>query len=104
MARISGVEKDLRVHQIAEMLVNGKRPSECVQHAAKTWGIAKRQADAYIAEARQVIRADYSADRSTFLAEKLAALAKVQEKAMESNQLGAAVGAVRLAAELAQLV
>lgn len=104
MARISASEKDRRVHEIAQLIVNGKRPSECVQYAAKSWGIAKRQADAYIAEARQVIRADYSGERRDFLAEKLAALAMVQEKAMASNQLGAAVGAVRLAAELAQLV
>lgn len=104
MARISASEKDRRVHEIAQLLVNGKRPSECVQYAAKSWGIAKRQADAYIAEARQVIKADFSAERTTFLAEKLAVLSMIQEKAMQSNQLGAAVGAVRLAAELAQLV
>ena len=104
MARISASEKDRRVHEIAQLLVNGKRPSECVQYAAKSWGIAKRQADAYIAEARQVIKADFSTERTTFLAEKLAALSMIQEKALQSNQLGAAVGAVRLAAELAQLV
>ena len=58
----------------------------------------------YVAHARTVIRADDSGERRNLLAEKLGALSKIQEKAMASNQLGAALGAVHLAAELAQLV
>ena len=54
----------------------------------------------YVAHARTVIRADDSGERRDILAEKLGALSK----AMASNQLGAALGAVHLAVELAQLV
>ena len=104
MAVISRQEKDRRIHEIAQLIVNGKRTSECARYAAESWGVGRRQAEQYISDAREIIRDDFSAERADFLAEKLAALAKVQEKAMESNQLGAAVGAVRLAAELAQLV
>ena len=104
MARISAAEKERRVHEIAQMLINCTRTSECLRHASESWGITKRMGENYVADARAVIRADYSSERRDFLAEKLAALAMVQEKAMASNQLGAAVGAVRLAAELAQLV
>ena len=104
MAVISRQEKDRRIHEIAQLIINGKRTSECARYAAENWGVGRRQAEQYIADARDIIRADFSGERQDFLAEKLAALAKVQEKAMESNQLGAVVGAVRLAAELAQLV
>ena len=57
-----------------------------------------------VADARAVIRADYSADRRDFLAQKLALLDEVTKKAAESNQLNAVIGATRLSAELAQLV
>ena len=104
MAMISRQEKDRRIHEIAQLIVNGKRTSECARYAAENWGVGYRQAQTYILQAREIIRADFSAERADFLAEKLAALQLVQERAMESNQLGAVIGAVRLSAELAQLV
>lgn len=104
MARISAAEKDARVHEVAKLIINGYRTSECARVCAEKWGIARRQAEVYIAEARNIIRADYSADRRDFLAQKLALLDEVTKKAAESNQLNAVIGAVRLSAELAQLV
>ena len=104
MARISAAEKERRVDEIARMLINGTRTSECLRHASDSWGISKRMAEFYVADARAVIRADYSADRRDFLAQKLALLDEVTKKAAESNQLNAVIGATRLSAELAQLV
>ena len=43
-------------------------------------------------------------ERQDFLAQKLALMDDVAKKALNSNQLGAAIGAARLAAELAQLL
>ena len=104
MARITAAEKDRRTHLIAQMIINGTRTSECHRYAAETWGISRRQSEVYVADARALIRADYSADRRDFLAQKLALLEEVTRKAAESNQLNAVIGATRLSAELAQLV
>lgn len=61
----------------------------------------ERQAERYIAKARDLIREDMSMERRDFIAEKLSLMNEVQKKALQSNQLGAVIGAARLAAELA---
>ena len=104
MARITEAEKDRRVDLIARMINEGHASSECVQYAANEWGIKKRQADAYLADARALIRSDMSMERVDFLASKLRQMEAVYKKAMQSNQMGAAIGAARLQAELTQLL
>ena len=98
--KIFSAEKERRLDEIAEILINGTRTSECLRQASKSWVIAKRMGEKYVAHARTVIRADDSGNAVTSSLKNLGALSK----AMASNQLGAALGAVHLAAELAQLV
>ena len=97
-------ESEQRVALIARLLISGGRSSEACRYAAEQWGVGKRQAERYIAKARDLIRADMSMERSDFIAEKLSLMNEVQKKALQSNQLGAAIGAARLAAELAQVL
>jgi hypothetical protein len=104
MARISREEKEHRIDRVARLIISGGRTSECARFCAEKWGVGRRQAEHYIHEARDLIRADMSMERSDFIAEKLSLMNEIQKKALQSNQLGAAIGAARLAAELAQVL
>ena len=104
MNKQAAAEVERRVDQLARLLISGARTSECVRHSTETWGVTRRQSETYIARARKLIRDDMSMERQDFLAQKLALMDDVSKKALNSNQLGAAIGAARLAAELAQLL
>ena len=66
--------------------------------------MSRRQAETYLARAREQVRQDYSLERAEFLASRLGVLDSITQKAIKSGQLSAAVGSVRLSAELAQLL
>ena len=97
-------ESQQRVSLIARLLVSGGRTSEACRYAAEQWGVGRRQAERYVAQARDLIREDMSMERKDFIAEKLSLMNEVQKKALQSNQLGAVIGAARLAAELVQVL
>ena len=103
MAKSTKIEKDMRVNRVARLLSNGAVRSEICQYAANEWGTSDRQTDRYIAEARDLIRADWEVDRRTFTAEILAQLASIQKEARKQGNLNAALGCINSAARLARI-
>ena len=93
-------EKILRVNQVVRMLVNCASRSSIVQFAASEWGLSMRQADTYIAEAREILRTDASIERSDYLAARLQTIDKVIQQGLKQNQLSAVIGALKLQAEV----
>ena len=75
-----------------------------MQYCAKEWDVAERQSDTYIAKAREIIRADWESDRLTFTAEILAQLASLQKEARKTNNLNAALGCIKTAAQITQIL
>ena len=61
-------------------------------------------AEKYLARAREVIKADYSVERSDFLGSRLALLDKIIQSSIDSKQHSNAVGALRLQAEITRLL
>jgi hypothetical protein len=103
-AKSSKAEVDRRVDAIARLLINAASTSQVLRFASAEWGVTKRQAETYIARARRIVRDDYSQERADYLASRLAVLDSITQKAIKCGQLSAAVGAVRLGAELTQLL
>jgi hypothetical protein len=99
----TAAEKDYRVNRVARLLSNGAVRSEISQYVASEWGCSLRQADRYIAEAREILKADWDIDRRTFTAELLSQLATLQKEARKSNQPHVALGCINTAAKIAQL-
>ena len=99
----TAAEKDYRVNRVARLLSNGAVRSEISQYAASEWGCSLRQADRYIAEAREILKADWDIDRRTFTAELLSQLASLQKEARKGNQPHVALGCINTAAKIAQL-
>ena len=67
-------------------------------------GVQKRQAETYLQRAREIIRADYSVDRSDFLGSRLALLDEIIEASIRTKQHSNAVGALKLQAQLTRLL
>ena len=98
------IEMDMRINRVARLLANGAVRSEILQYAAKEWEASERTAAAYIARARDILRADWETDRLTFTAEILAQLATLQKEARKTNNLNAALGCIKTAAQIAQVL
>jgi len=97
-------EIDHRIDVITRMFMNAGTTSQILRYCSVEWGVGKRQAETYLARARDQVKQDYSLDRAEFLASRLGVLDSITQKAIKANQLSAAVGSVRLAAELARLL
>jgi hypothetical protein len=98
-------EVDYRVNRVARLLSNGAVRSEVCQYAASEWGCSVRQADRYIAEARELLKADWDIDRRTFTAELLSQLASLQKEARKNgNQAHVALGCINAMARIAHIL
>lgn len=97
-------EIDRRVNEVVKLISNAKTSSYVCEHARIEWGVSKSQAHRYLERAREIIRQDYSVERSDFLASRLALLDKIADASIKSGQHSNAVGALRLQAQLTQLI
>ena len=98
------IEMDMRINRVARLLANGAVRSEILQYAAKEWEASERTADTDIARARDILRGDWETARLTFTAEILAQLATLQKEARKTNNLNAALGCIKTAAQIAQVL
>lgn len=102
--KATNIEIDRRIHEIVKLLSSAKTNSYICRYAAEEWGSSQRQAERYLARAREIVKADYSVERSDFLSSRLALLDKVIQKSIETGQHSNAVGALRLQAELTRML
>ena len=100
----SKAEIDRRVHIVVKLLSSAKTTSYIVRFCSEEYGVTSRQAENYLRRAREIIRSDYSVERSDFLASRLALLDEVIEASIRCKQHSNAVGALRLQSELTQLL
>ena len=95
---------DERIDRIARMLVNAATSSQIRHFCKQEWGVSRSTCDSYLKRARAIIRADYSTERQDFLASRLGVLDKVIQQSMKSGQHSNAIGALKLQAQLTQLL
>ena len=70
----------------------------------KNGGVTSRQDQTYLQRAREIIKADYSVERSDFLGTRLALLDEIIEASIRCKQHSNAVGALKLQAQLTRLL
>lgn len=100
MAKSTKAAKEFRVNTVYKMLTDGKSRTDILQFAAAEWDIATRQADQYIADARERLKQDCTISRQEFLAEAIVGLRSIREKAERKGQYQVAVNSMRLMTEL----
>ena len=100
----TNAELNLRVTEVYGLLTRGCSRAQIIQHASDLWQVTDRQADTYIARARELIDADCNLSRPAFLAECLAGIRAIRQKAEAEKQHQTALNAIKLQAELTGLV
>ncbi len=96
-------EIDRLVHTVVKLLSSAKTNSYVLRFCTEEWGVQKRQAETYLQRAREIIKADYSVERSDFLGTRLALLDEIIEASIRCKQHSNAVGALKLQARLNRL-
>jgi hypothetical protein len=99
----TNAEVQLRINEVYGLLTRGYSRAQVLQHAADLWGCSVRQADTYIARAREILEQDCEMSRPAFLAEALARLRLLEQRAEKRGQLQVAINSVRLQTELVGL-
>ena len=92
-------EIDRRVHTVVKLLSSAKTNSYILRFCSEEWGVTSRQAQTYLQRAREIIKADYSVERSDFLGTRLALLDEIIEASIRCKQHSNAVGALKLQAQ-----
>lgn len=94
-----------QVRIVQDWLAEGVRPNLIRQRCADRWGLATRTADYRIQHARRQAIADINTmDRAEKVAEMLEKLETVIQQSIERNMGANAIGAMKLQADLLQLV
>ena len=97
-------EIDRRIHAVVKLLSSAKTNSYILRFCMEEWGVQKRQAETYLQRASEIIKADYSVERSDVLGTRLALLDEIIEASIRCKQHSNAVGALKLQAQLTRLL
>ena len=89
---------------VVKLLSSAKTNSYILRFCSEEWGVPNRQAQTYLQRTREIIKADYSVERSDFLGTRLALLDKIIESSIRCKQHSNAVGALKLQAQLTRLL
>lgn len=94
-----------QIHQVQEWLTQGKRPNQIRQLCSEEWGLETRVAENRIQDARRQMVTDANVmDRPEKVGQMLQQLEQVLEQALAMKQGSNAIGALRLQADLLQLL
>jgi hypothetical protein len=94
-----------QVFQVQEWLSLGKRPNQIRRLCADEWGLSFRTAESRIQMARRQMVTDANVmDRQEKVGQMLQQLEQVLEQALAMRQGSNAIGALRLQADLLQLI
>ena len=97
-------EIDRRIHTVVKLSSSAKTNSYILRFCTEEWGVQKRQAETYIQRAREIIKADYSVERSDFPGMRLALPDEIIEASIGCKQHSNAIGALKLQAQLTRLL
>ena len=100
----NNAEIDRRIHTVVKLLSSAKTSSYILRFCSDEWGVTERQAQTYLQRTRDIIKADYSVERSEFLSTRLALLDEIIEASIRCKQHSNVVGALKLQEQLTRLL
>jgi hypothetical protein len=101
MARKStNTEIDQRINVVYDMLLRAYNRTQIVRYAAEEWQVSERQAETYIARARDLQRLDAELERPQWLIAAIARLQEYEREAHTKGNLGIAIKALEDQAKL----
>ena len=96
----TNVEIDERVNAIYDLLLRAYSRNQIVRYCSDNWNVGERQAENYIARARQLMQLDAELERPQWLAAAIARLQDYERRASDKNQISIALKALEDQAKL----
>lgn len=101
MARKStNKEIDDRVNTVYELLLKAYSRTQIIRFCSDNWNVGERQAENYMARARQLMQLDAELERPQWLAAAIARLQEYERRASDKNQITTAIKALEDQARL----
>ena len=100
MAKSTKIEVNHRVNTCYKLLAEGQSRTQILQFCSDQWGITERQAETYLARAREKLLEDAEMERPAWVAEALQRLRTYEQAAYKSRQNQVAINAVQAQAKL----
>jgi len=86
----SKAEREMRVQEVFEMVVNGKSTFTIVKHCKEKWGVANTTAYAYVTSADKKLTTVLATKREVRINRAIAQREMLIEKMLDSDQLAVA--------------
>jgi hypothetical protein len=96
----TNVEIDERVNTVYDLLLRAYSRTQIVRYCAEHWNVGERQAENYMARARQLQQLDAELERPQWLAAAIARLQDYERQAREKGNLSIAIKALEDQAKL----
>jgi len=96
----TNTEIDDRVNTIYDLLLRAYSRTQIIRFCSDTWGVGDRQAENYMARARQLMQLDAELERPQWLAAAIARLQEYERRASDKNQISIALKALEDQAKL----
>ena len=100
MAKSTKIEVNHRVNTCYKLLAEGQSRTQILQFSSDHWRITERQAETYLARAREKLLEDAEMERPAWVAEALQRLRVLEQKAAKKNQTQCAINSIALQAKL----
>ena len=85
---------ELRVERVCNLIASGALPGDVKRFCIESWDVKPRQADRYIAFAREKLRQDIGGlDRPDYLAQHIATLHTILKQSIKDRNWSCALGA-----------
>ena len=96
----TNVEIDERINTVYDLLLRAYSRTQIVRYCAEHWDLAERQAENYMARARQLMQLDAELERPQWLAAAVARLQEYERRASDKQQISIAIKALEDQAKL----
>lgn len=96
----TNVEIDERINTVYDLLLRAYSRTQIVRYCAEHWNVGERQAENYMARARQLQQLDAELERPQWLAAAVARLADYERLAREKGNFRIAIRALEDQAKL----
>jgi hypothetical protein len=96
----TNVEIDERINTVYDLLLRAYSRTQIVRYCAEHWNVGERQAENYMARARQLQQLDAELERPQWLASAIARLQDYEREARAKGNLSIAIKALEDQAKL----
>jgi hypothetical protein len=99
-SKSTNTEIDQRINTVYDLLLRAYSRTQILRYASENWEISDRQAETYIARARQLQQLDAELERPQWLAAAIARLQEYERRASDKDQISIAIKALEDQAKL----